>query len=158
MSLFFSLVSTSHFSLFKLSLVSSLKTLLQLPLSSPSLYLTLFPPYLYLYWLTDGVPAPYGNTTKLGFFFWACFVTISFFFFFFFFRFSVTIFYFFLVQNLFGIKILRVFLIGLVGVPFFFFKGKQIKKFKLLYINFFFPSQGVPFFFFFLGSNIKIAL
>ena len=112
------LVFSFHFSLFKLSLVSRLKTLPQLPLSSPFLYLTLFPPYLYLYWLTDGVPAPYGNTTKLGFFFLGLFCYN---FFFFFFRFFVTIFYFFLVQNLFGIKILRVFLIGLVGVPIFFF-------------------------------------
>ena len=38
-------------------------------------------------------------------------------------------FFFFLVQNLFGIKILRVFLILLESVPIFFFKGKQIKKF-----------------------------
>ena len=83
MSLFLSLVSTSHFSLFKLSLVSSLKTLLQLPLSSPSLYLTLFPLCLYLYWLTDGVPTHYGNTTKLSFFFGACSVTNFVFFFFF---------------------------------------------------------------------------
>ena len=81
-SLFLSLVSTFHFSLFKLSLVSSLKTLLQLPLSSPCLYLTLFPPCLYLYWLTDGVPAPYGNTMKLGFFFFGL-VLLQFFFFFF---------------------------------------------------------------------------
>ena len=36
------------------------------------------------------------------------------------------------------------FVIGLEGVPIFFFKGKQIKKFKLLYIIFFFSSQGVP--------------
>ena len=83
MSLFFSLVSTSHFSLFKLSLVSSLKTLLQLPLSSPSLYLTLFPLCLYLYWLTDEVPTHYGNTTKLSFFFGACSFKNFFFFFFF---------------------------------------------------------------------------
>ena len=44
---------------------------------------------------------------------------------------SLTFFFFLyiLVQNLFGIKILRVFLILLEGVPiFFFFKGKQIKK------------------------------
>ena len=63
---------------------------------------------------------------------------------FFLFRFYVTIFFFLkiLVQNLFGKKILRVFLILLEGVPFF-FKGKQIKKFKLLYIIFF-SSQGVP--------------
>ena len=116
MSLFLSLVSTFHFSLFKLSLVSILKTILQLPLSSPCLYLTLFPPCLYLYWLTDGVPTPYGNTTKLGFFFDLC----------------CYIFFFFiqiLIQNLFSIKILRMFLIGLEGIPiFFFFTGKQIKK------------------------------
>ena len=58
--------------------------------------------------------------------------------FFFLFRFYVTIFFFLkiLVQNLFGKKILRMFLILLEGVPFF-FKGKQIKKFKLLYIIFF---------------------
>ena len=42
-----------------------------------------------------------------------------------------------LVQNLFGIKILKVYLILLEGVPIF-LKGKQIKKFKLLYIKFFF--------------------
>ena len=48
-----------------------------------------------------------------------------------------------LVQNLFGIKILRVFLILLEGVPIF-LKGKQIKKFKLLYIYiyFFFFKSG----------------
>ena len=45
-----------------------------------------------------------------------------------------------LVQNLFGIKILKVYLILLEGVPIF-LKGKQIKKFKLLYINFFFFFQ-----------------
>ena len=51
---------------------------------------------------------------------------------------SLAFFFFFfkiLVQNLFGIKILRVFLILLEGVPIFFFKGKQIKKIKLLYIS-----------------------
>ena len=71
----------------------------------------------------------------LGFYFWACSITI-----FSFSRISVTFFFFLiLVQNLFSIKLLRVFLILLEGVPiFFFFMGKEIKKFKLLYINFFF--------------------
>ena len=57
----------------------------------------------------------------------------------FFFIFSVTIFLFIqiLVQNLFGIQILRVFLILLKSVSIF-LKGKQIKKFKLLYIYIYF--------------------
>ena len=62
---------------------------------------------------------------------------------FFFFPNSLLHFFFFfkiLVQNLFGIKILRVCLIFLEDVPIFFFKGKQIKNFKLLYIIFFFKS------------------
>ena len=62
---------------------------------------------------------------------------------------SVRFFFFYiLVQNLFGIKIFES-VPNFEGVSILFFKGKQIKKFKLLYINFFFPSQGVPFFFFF---------
>ena len=72
----------------------------------------------------------------LGFYFWACSVTI----FFFFFPESLLPFFFFfkiLVQNLFGIKLLRVFMILLEGVPIF-FMGKQIKKFKLLYIYIYF--------------------
>ena len=42
-----------------------------------------------------------------------------------------------------AIKNLRIFLIFSEGVPNFFFMGRQIKNFKILYINFFFQVRVV---------------
>ena len=102
-----------------------------------SLFSRLFPLLLLLYFLSL-TPALLDAFISFFFLFSSLFHPL-----FFFFSDSLLQFFFFkiLIQNLFGIQILRVFLILLEGVPIFFFKGKQIKKFKLLYINFFFQVR-----------------